>query len=110
MTCPMCRGSYGDNFLKELEYEEKEYKKKQKQKMKINFKCSGCGLDNIPHSVHKCLLCTSYELCECCYKNNKHIKHPFIRQLKDTPNRWCGAEERRESELKIKNFIDNKRK
>ena len=77
--------------------------------MKLNFKCASCGVD-IPHSVHKCLLCTNYELCECCYKSNKHIKHPFIKQLKEEAGKWCGAEERRESELKIKNFIDNKRK
>jgi hypothetical protein len=29
-------------------------------KIKIKFKCSGCGVDDIPKNVHKCLLCTSY--------------------------------------------------
>ena len=65
-------------------------------------------MQNIPNSPHKCLLCTSYELCECCYASKKHIKHPFIKRGED--GRWRGAEERREDELKIKNLIETKRK
>jgi hypothetical protein len=43
-----------------------------------------------------------------CYSSKKHIKHPFIRR--DADGRWRGAEERREDELKLKNYIDSKRK
>ena len=94
----------------ELEQEERLHKKKESNKIRIKFKCSGCGIEDIPKNVHKCILCTSFELCEACYHSGKHIKHPFIRQTEEDQNRWCGASERRESELKIKNFIDNKRK
>lgn len=49
--------------------------------MKIKFKCSGCGVDDIPNNVHKCVLCTNFELCQPCYLSKKHIKHPFIQQV-----------------------------
>lgn len=47
--------------------------------MRMKFKCSGCGIQEIPNNVHKCILCTSYELCHSCYTSGKHIKHPFMK-------------------------------
>lgn len=80
INCPMCRSRFPPNIVQELEYEEREYLNKESDKVKLEFNCSGCGLKGIPNNPHKCLLCTSYELCECCYANKKHIKHPFIRR------------------------------
>jgi hypothetical protein len=88
----MCRCGLGGGYLASLECEEKDFIKNEAKKKKIRFKCAGCLIEEIPNNIHKCILCTSYELCSACYMANKHIKHPFIKQVENPSGKWCGGE------------------
>ena len=89
VNCPMCRAKFPNDLLLQLQSEEEAFARKQYKKRHVEFNCGGCGVD-IPVRPHKCLLCSSFELCEGCYAARKHIKHPFIVQGDD--GRWRGAE------------------
>lgn len=82
VTCPMCRCNWGKRVLEQLSFEEAEWKNSQRKAelstKAMEFGCKGCGIDKIPGTIYKCLLCEDYSLCVACFSANKHVKHPFI--------------------------------
>lgn len=88
----MCRCDWGKRVLEQLTVEEAEWKGNQRKEelstKAMQFACKGCGLENIPGSVYKCLFCEDFQLCVGCFSANKHVKHPFIVGEK---GEWRGA-------------------
>ena len=81
ITCPLCRSTWGDTTLNELNRMLR--KNKKPAQIHSNTSCINCGISPISGTKYHCVVCPNLDFCGKCFKVS-HTEHPFIQKTTPT--------------------------